>query len=71
MSLVNILKTHSAAKIKDQKTGKMVLVDVQSANTVLKLYNSLSSKNKESLLKMGVTKMIKTAYDILVKIMVK
>ncbi len=71
IALSGILKNHSASKIKDHKTGKMVLVDVQSANMALKLYNALSDKNKESLLKMGVTKMIKTAYEILGKIMGK
>ena len=38
--LNDIVKSHSATKVKDQKTGKVILVDVQSANVVVKTYNS-------------------------------
>jgi hypothetical protein len=43
------------------------MVDVQSANVVLKLYDALSDKNKESLLKMGLNKMIQTAWHVMGK----
>ena len=61
----NIVKTHSALKVKDG--GKTTLVDVQSANVVLKLYDALSDKNKESLLKMPIPKMIKMAWHVIGK----
>lgn len=67
MALKDIVKNHSALKVKDQKTGKTIMVDVQSANVVLKLYDALSDKNKESLLKMGLNKMIQTAWHIMGK----
>ena len=61
----DIVKTHSALKVKDG--GKTTLVDVQSANIVLKLYDALSDKNKESLLKMSIPKMIKMAWHVIGK----
>jgi len=61
----NIVDTHSALKVKDG--GRTTLVDVQSANVVLKLYDALSGKNKQSLLKMPVVKMIKTAFEVMGK----
>lgn len=65
MTFKDIVKNHSALKVKDY--GKTTLVDVQSANVVLKLYDALSDKNKESLFKMPVPKMIKVAYEVLGK----
>lgn len=61
----NIVDTHSSLKVKD--SGRTVLVDVQSANVVLKLYDALSDKNKKSLLKMSVPKMIKMAWHVMGK----
>jgi len=61
----NIVKTHSALKVKDG--GKTTLVDVQSANVVLKLYDALSDKNKESLFKMPIPQMIKMAWHVMGK----
>lgn len=61
----NIVDTHSSLKVKDG--GRTVLVDVQSANVVLKLYDALSDKNKKSLLKMSVPKMIKMAWHVMGK----
>jgi hypothetical protein len=61
----DIVKHHSSLKVKDY--GKTTLVDVQSANVVLKLYDALSDKNKESLLKMPVPKMIQMAWHVMGK----
>jgi len=61
----NIVDDHSALKVKDG--GRTILVDVQSANAVLKLYDALSDSNKKSLLKMPVGKMIKMAWHVLGK----
>lgn len=62
----NIVDTHSSLKVKDG--GKTTLVDVQSANAVLKIYDNLSDTNKKSLLKMPLDKIIKTAWHILGKL---
>jgi len=61
----DIVKNHSALKVKDG--GRTTLVDVQSANIVLKLYDALSDSNKKSLLKMPVGKMIKMAWHVMGK----
>lgn len=61
----NIVDTHSALKVRDY--GKTTLVDVQSANVILKLYDALSDSNKKSLLKMSIPKMIKMAWHVMGK----
>lgn len=65
--LNNIVKTHSAEKIKDQKTGKVIMVDVQSANVVLKVYDALSTANKAKFLDSGLNAMIKVSWQIMGK----
>ena len=62
----NIVDNHSSLKVKDG--GKTTLIDVQSANAVLKLYDNLSDTNKKSLFKMPLDKMIKTAWHVLGKL---
>lgn len=62
----NIVDTHSSLKVKDG--GRTTLVDVQSANAVLKVYDNLSDTNKKSFFKMPLDKMIKTAWHILGKL---
>jgi len=66
-TLKNIVDSHSAAKVKDQKTGQTMLVDVQTANAILHIYNGLSNVNKENMLKMGLKKMAEVSYKILSK----
>lgn len=66
-TLKNIVDTHSALKVKDQKTGQTMLVDVQTANAILHIYNGLSNVNKENMLKMGLKKMAEVSYKILSK----
>lgn len=61
----NIVDNHSSLKVKDG--GRTTLVDVQSANAVLKLYDALSDSNKKTLLKMSIPKMIKMAWHVLGK----
>lgn len=61
----NIVDTHSALKVKDG--GRTTLVDVQSANAVLKLYDALSDANKKTLTKMPISKMIKIAFEVMGK----
>jgi hypothetical protein len=65
--LNDIVKNHSAEKIKDQKTGKVMMVDVQSANAVLKLYDALSPANKPKYINSGMKKMIEFAWDVMGK----
>ena len=65
--LNNIVKTHSAEKVKDQKTGKVVLVDVQSANAVLKVYDALSTANKAKFINSGLNAMMKISWEIMGK----
>jgi hypothetical protein len=65
--LNNIVKTHSAEKVKDQKTGKVVLVDVQSANAVLKVYDALSTTNKAKFINSGLNAMMKISWEIMGK----
>ncbi len=65
--LNDIVKSHSAEKVKDHKTGKVVMVDVQSANVVLKVYDALSTANKAKFLESGLTAMIKVSWQIMGK----
>ena len=65
--LNNIVKNHSASKVKDQKTSKVIMVDVQSANAVLKTYDALSSTNKSKYINSGMKKMIDFAWDVMGK----
>jgi hypothetical protein len=65
--LNDIVKNHSASKVKDQKTGKVIMVDVQSANAVLKTYDALSSTNKSKYINSGMKKMIDFAWDVMGK----
>ncbi len=65
--LNDIVKTHSAEKVKDQKTGKVIMVDVQSANVVLKVYDALSTANKAKFLDSGLNAMIKVSWQIMGK----
>jgi hypothetical protein len=65
--LNDIVKNHSALKIKDQKTGKVMMVDVQSANAVLKTYDALSSTNKPKYINSGMKKMIDFAWEVMRK----
>ena len=66
-TIKNIVDTHSALKVKDQKTGQTMMVDVQTANAILHIYNGLSNVNKENMLKMGLKKMAEVSYKILSK----
>jgi hypothetical protein len=65
--LNDIVKTHSAEKVKDQKTGKVIMVDVQSANVVLKVYDALSTANKAKFINSGLNAMIKISWEIMGK----
>jgi hypothetical protein len=65
--LNDIVKSHSAEKVKDHKTGKVVMVDVQSANVVLKVYDALSTANKAKFLDSGLSAMIKVSWQIMGK----
>jgi hypothetical protein len=42
-------------------------VDMQTANTVLKIYDGLSNANKQTMVKMGLPKMIDVSNKIISK----
>jgi hypothetical protein len=65
--LKDIVKNQQYQSIKDPKTGKKVKVDMQTANTVLKIYDGLSNVNKQTMVKMGLPKMIDVSNKIISK----
>jgi hypothetical protein len=65
--LRNIVKTKQYQDVKDPSSGKKMKVDMQTANTVLKIYDGLSNVNKQSMVKMGLPKMIDVSNKIISK----
>lgn len=63
-ALKDIVKHHSAKKMKDGKNGKTVTVDVQSANVVTKVYDALSTSNKIKYVNGGLINMINMAWKL-------
>jgi hypothetical protein len=62
--LRDIVKTKQYQDVKDPISGKKMKVDMQTANTVLKIYDGLSNVNKQSMVKMGLPKMIDVSNKI-------
>ena len=65
--LRDIVKTKQYQDVKDPSSGKKMKVDMQTANTVLKIYDGLSNVNKQSMAKMGLPKMIDVSNKIISK----
>jgi hypothetical protein len=65
--LRDIVKTKQYQDVKDPSSGKKMKVDMQTANTVLKIYDGLSNVNKQSMVKMGLPKMIDVSNKIISK----
>ena len=65
--LRDIVKTKQYQDVKDPASGKKMKVDMQTANTVLKIYDGLSNVNKQSMAKMGLPKMIDVSNKIINK----
>lgn len=62
--LRDIVKNKQSEVLKDPNSGKKIRVDMQSANTTLKIYDGLSASNKATMVKMGLPKMMDTAFKI-------
>lgn len=62
--LRGIVKNKQSEVLKDPNSGKKIRVDMQSANTTLKIYDGLSSSNKATMVKMGLPKMMDVAFKI-------
>jgi hypothetical protein len=65
--LRDIVKKKQYQDVKDPISGKKMKVDMQTANTVLKIYDGLSNVNKQSMAKMGLPKMIDVSNKIISK----
>lgn len=65
--LKDIVKNKQYQSVKDPKSGKSVKVDMQTANSVLQIYNGLSNVNKDNMVKMGLPKMIDVSFKIINK----
>ena len=65
--LRDIVKNQQYQSVKDPSSGKKMKVDMQTANTVLKIYDGLSNVNKQSMVKMGLPKMIDVSNKIISK----
>jgi hypothetical protein len=65
--LRDIVKNKQYQDVKDPSSGKKMKVDMQTANTVLKIYDGLSNVNKQSMAKMGLPKMIDVSNKIISK----
>ncbi len=65
--LRDIVKTKQYQDVKDPSSGKKMKVDMQTANTVLKIYDGLSNVNKQTMVKMGLPKMIDVSNKIISK----
>jgi hypothetical protein len=66
-ALKDIVKNHQAQKIKDGKNGKTVMVDVQSANAVVHIYNGLGTSNRIKYVNGGLISMVNMAWKILAR----
>jgi hypothetical protein len=65
--LRDIVKKKQYQDVKDTTSGKKMKVDMQTANTVLKIYDGLSNVNKQTMVKMGLPKMIDVSNKIISK----
>jgi uncharacterized protein (UPF0332 family) len=65
--LRDIVKNKQYQDVKDPSSGKKMKVDMQTANTVLKIYDGLSNVNKQNMVKMGLPKMIDVSNKIINK----
>jgi ribosome maturation factor RimP len=65
--LRDIVKNQQYQSVKDPSSGKKMKVDMQTANIVLKIYDGLSNMNKQSMVKMGLPKMIDVSNKIISK----
>jgi uncharacterized protein (UPF0297 family) len=65
--LRDIVKKKQYQDVKDPSSGKKMKVDMQTANTVLKIYDGLSNVNKQSMVKMSLPKMIDVSNKIISK----
>jgi hypothetical protein len=65
--LRDIVKKKQYQDVKDPSSGKKMKVDMQTANTVLKIYDGLSNVNKQNMAKMSLPKMIDVSYKIVGK----
>jgi hypothetical protein len=62
--LRDIVKKKQYQDVKDPSSGKKMKVDMQTANIVLKIYDGLSNVNKQTMVKMGLPKMIDVSNKI-------
>jgi hypothetical protein len=65
--LRDIVKKKQYQDVKDPSSGKKMKVDMQTANIVLKIYDGLSNANKQTMVKMGLPKMIDVSNKIISK----
>ena len=60
-----IVKNQQFEKVKDPVSGKRMALDMFSASAITKVYDALSDKNKEKMVKQPLPKMV----DIVFKLM--
>lgn len=60
-----IVKNQQFEKVKDPVSGKKMALDMFSASAITKVYDALSDKNKEKMIKQPLPKMVDTVFKLM------
>ena len=60
-----IVKNQQFEKVKDPVSGKRMALDMFSASAIVKVYDKLSDKNKEHMVKQPLPKMVSLVFKLI------
>ena len=60
-----IVKNQQFEKVKDPVSGKRMALDMFSASAIVKVYDALSDKNKEKMIKQPLSKMVDIVFKLI------
>lgn len=60
-----IVKNQQFEKVKDPVSGKQMALDMFSASAIVKVYDKLSEKNREKMVKQPLPKMVDIVFKLL------
>ena len=60
-----IVKNQQFEKVKDPVSGKRMALDMFSASAIVKVYDKLSDKNKASMVKMPLPKLVDLVFKLI------
>ena len=60
-----IVKNQQFEKVKDPVSGKRMALDMFSASAIVKVYDALSDKNKEKMIKQPLPKMVDIVFKLI------